>query len=283
MLVDFHSHTRFSDGLLSPKELVQRAVDRRVDVLAITDHDTTAGIAPARAAIAELALPLTLIDGIEISSGWQNHEIHVVGLRLDITDPALQAFIQGQSEKREARAIEMGRRLEKNRLAGCYEGAKALAGEAQVTRAHFARYMVEQGIVDSFQQVFKKYLTRGNPGYVPHNWPDMTEAIGIIKQAGGVAVLAHPTHYKLSNKWLKRLLHDFKAAGGDALEVAMSQQSPQDRINLAQWGNAVGLKASQGSDFHLVSSWSDLGRNLYLPKDAEPIWQDWPELTAVAP
>jgi predicted metal-dependent phosphoesterase TrpH len=281
MLIDFHSHTTSSDGLLTPAELVLRAVERRVDVLAITDHDTTAGIATARQAIAELNLPLLLINGIEISSGWENHEIHVVGLRMDIEHPALQAFIQGQSEKREARAIEMGLRLEKKRIFGAYEGAKALAGEAEVTRAHFARYLVNAGIVDSFPNVFKKYLTKGNPGYVPANWPDLAAAVAVIKQSGGVAVLAHPTHYKLSNKWLKRLLSDFKHAGGDGLEVAMSQQSPQDRVNLAQWGNEIGLKASQGSDFHLISSWCDLGRNLYLPKDAQAIWQDWSEITAL--
>lgn len=279
MLVDFHSHTTASDGLLSPEELVLRAVERRVDVLAITDHDTTAALAPARQFIAEQDLPITLMNGIEISSAWENHEIHVVGLRFDADNEALQAFITAQGERREARALEMGRRLAKNRIEGAYEGAKALADGGAITRAHFARFLVNQGVAANFQAVFKKYLSRGNTGYVPHNWPDLKAAIDVIHQAGGVAILAHPGHYKLTNKWLKRLFQSFKAAGGDGVEVANSQQSPQIRINLGQWAKEAQLKASQGSDFHLISAWCDLGRNLYLPKDAEPIWQDWQELS----
>ncbi|RJG51181.1 PHP domain-containing protein [Motilimonas pumila] len=279
MLVDFHSHTTASDGLLTPEELVLRAVERRVDVLAITDHDTVAALAPAKQFIAEQDLPITLMNGIEISSAWENHEIHVVGLRFDPDNPALQAFIAQQSQRREDRALEMGRRLEKNRIPGAYEGAKALAAEGAITRAHFARYLVSQGVAANFQAVFKKYLSRGNTGYVPHNWPELSEAIAVIQQAGGVAILAHPSHYKLSNKWLKRLFQSFKAAGGDGVEVASSQQSPQTRTNLALWAKEAQLKASQGSDFHLISAWCDLGRNLYLPKDAEPIWQDWQELS----
>ncbi len=280
MLVDFHSHTTASDGVLTPTELVLRAVDKRVQALAITDHDTTAGIAEAQRVIEAQDLPLILVNGVEISCGWENYEIHVVGLRFDQAHPAMLALLQTQQEKREVRALEIGRRLAKANIPDAYDGAKALAGDGQITRAHFARYMVAQNYVDSFQKVFNKYLTRGNPGYVPNNWVSIAEAIDTIHQAGGVAVLAHPAHYKLSNKWLRRLLVAFKEAGGDAMEVATAQQAPQERINLGQWSREYGLLASQGSDFHAASPWRELGRNLYLPKDATAVWQNWSELAA---
>jgi len=275
MLIDLHSHTKASDGQLTPSELVQRAENRQVHVLAITDHDTVDGLAEATAYIQEKALKLTLINGIEVTTNWLNHEIHVVGVNIDPTHPALIALIATQKEKREARAQEMGRRLAKANIPNVYEGAKALAGDGAITRAHFARYMVELGVAPTFPKIFDKYLSRGNTGYVPHDWVDIAEAIEVIHAAGGQAILAHPNHYKLSNKWLRKLLISFKEEGGDAMEVAMGQQSPQMRQQLGLWSKEYDLMASQGSDFHFVGRWRDLGKSLFLPENCQPIWHDW--------
>ncbi|WP_019613303.1 RNase RNM [Psychromonas ossibalaenae] len=276
MLIDLHSHTNASDGQLTPKELVVRAANRQVDMLAITDHDSIDGLAQARQVITEQELKLTLINGIEITTNWLNHEIHVVGVNIDPDNNALLTLIEAQKEKREARAVEMGRRLEKAKIPGVYQGAKALAGEGAITRAHFARYLVEIGAAPTFPKVFDKYLSRGNTGYVPHNWVSMEEAVKVIHLAGGQAVLAHPNHYHLSNKWMRRLFTEFKQFNGDAMEVAMGQQSPQMRLQLAMWSNEYDLLASQGSDFHFVGRWRDLGKALHLPEIAKPLWSDWP-------
>ena len=275
MLIDLHSHTKASDGQLTPSELVQRAENRQVHFLAITDHDTIDGLAEASQYIQDHHLKLQLINGIEITSNWLNHEIHVVGLNIDPTHPALLALIEVQKQKREARAIEMGRRLAKANIEHVYEGAKALAGDGAITRAHFARYLVDIGVAPTFPKVFDKYLSRGNTGYVPHDWVDLSDAIAAIQAAGGQAVLAHPDAYRLSNKWLRKLLITFKAAGGDAMEVAMGQQSPQMRLQLGMWSKEYDLMASQGSDFHFVGRWRDLGKSLFLPDICQPIWHNW--------
>ncbi|WP_163393184.1 RNase RNM [Enterovibrio norvegicus] len=275
MLFDLHSHTTASDGRFSPAELVKRAVDFRVQVLAITDHDTVAGIEPAKQAVLEADLPLHIVNGIEISTVWQNKDIHIVGLNIDLDSPELNTLIAQQAERRDVRAEQIAERLEKHRMPGALEGAKALAGDVPLTRAHFARWMVEQGHVKNMQAVFKKYLTRGNPGYVPPNWCTIAEAVDVIHKAGGQAVIAHPGRYKLTAKWLKRLLEAFKEAGGDGMEIVQPQQSPVERRQLADYAIHYGLLVSQGSDFHYPSPWLELGRNLYLPKGCEGVWESW--------
>jgi len=281
MLIDLHSHSKASDGQLTAKELVERAANRQVDILAITDHDSIDGLAEARQTIIDKGLKLTLIDGIEITTDWLNHEIHVVGVNIDTQHSALTDLIAVQKEKRENRAMEMGHRLGKAKIPGVYEAAKRLAGDGAITRAHFARHLVEIGAAPTFQKVFDKYLSRGNTGYVPHDWVDIEQAIAVIHQAGGQAILAHPNHYHLSNKWMRRLLTEFKQFNGDAMEVAMGQQSPQMRLQLAMWSVEYDLLASQGSDFHFVGRWRDLAKGLYLPEIANPIWRDWPTYQAL--
>ncbi|MBL0544614.1 PHP domain-containing protein [Aeromonas jandaei] len=272
MRFDLHCHTTASDGVLSPAELVRRAAEKEVEVLAITDHDTLAGLDEARSTIAAEQLPLRLVSGVEISTSWEHHEIHIVALGVDEKNPQLTDFLTGQQARREERAQEIGRRLEKCLIPGTYEEAKQLAGDAAVTRAHFARVLVARGVADNMQKVFKKYLSRGNKGYAPAQWPEMGEAITAIHAAGGLAVLAHPSRYDLTAKWIKRLLVAFKAAGGDAMEVSLPQQSPQERANLGQWANEYGLAISVGSDFHFPSNWTELGRHLWLPKEGTPLW-----------
>lgn len=277
VIYDLHSHTTASDGELSPEELVERAIERQINVLAITDHDTTAAITPANDYIAEKNLPLTLISGVEISTLWENIEIHIVGLNIDINYNAMKTLLSSQSQCRETRAMMIGERLEKAGIANAFEGAKALAYGGQVTRGHFARFLVNEGHVASVNKVFKRYLAKGKTGYVPPQWCSIGDAVTAIHEAGGVAVLAHPGRYGLSSKWLKRLTLYFKQLGGDAIEVAQCQQPPQEREQHAALAQLYGLKASLGSDFHRPCSWIELGRNLWLPSGVEPVWSLWQE------
>lgn len=275
-LYDLHSHTTASDGSLSPAALVIRAAQMRVGVLAITDHDTTAGLAEAVATIKQQQLPIRLISGVEISTLWENHEIHIVGLGMDIQHPSICQLLSQQSEHRYSRAQEISARLAKARIPDAWEGANRLAEGGQVTRGHFARYLVELGLASNVGQVFKKYLAKGKTGYVPAQWCTIEQAIDAIKQSGGQAVLAHPGRYDLTAKWLKRILAHFAEHGGDAMEVAQCQQAPHERAQLAQYARDYNLLASQGSDFHQPCSWIELGRKLWLPAGVEPVWRDWP-------
>lgn len=275
MLYDLHSHTTASDGRLTPEALVKRALDYRVQVLAITDHDTTSALAPAREFINKNQLPLHLINGIEISTVWENKDIHVVGLNLDLNSSALQTLIQAQAERRDIRSRLMAERLEKHRIHGALEGVTELAAGAPITRSHFAQWLVAQGHAKTLQAVFKQFLTKGNPGYVPPQWCSIKEAVDVIHQAKGQAVLAHPGRYKLTAKWLKRLLQTFVDAGGDAMEVAQPQQALHERRLLADYAIQYGLLCSQGSDFHYSTPWLELGRHLYLPKGCQAVWEEW--------
>ncbi|RZQ52235.1 phosphatase [Pseudoalteromonas phenolica] len=272
---DLHSHSTFSDGRLSVDALLERATEKGVDVLALTDHDTVSGIEPAKQFIADRDLNLELVAGVEISTKWESFEIHIVGLSIDIENTHLLNLLTEQQGKREARAQEIGRRLAKKGYKDIYEQAKALAKDAEITRAHFAQALVERGVAKNIQGVFKKFLARGKTGYVPSNWCDMATAIAAIQAAGGVSVLAHPGRYQMSNKWLRKLLNEFKLAGGQAMEVALPQQAPSERQFLGQLSQEFDLLASQGSDFHYPMPWSDLGKNLYLPKDCQAVWQFW--------
>ncbi|WP_075181899.1 PHP domain-containing protein [Pantoea sp. 1.19] len=282
-LYDLHSHTTASDGLLTPAELVTRAVAMRVGVLAITDHDSVAGIAPARAAIQRAQLPLQLMTGVEISTLWEHHEIHIVGLGFDPQHPAMSALLAEQRQRRQARAVAIAGRLEKARLPGALAGAQALAGDGAITRGHFARWLIAEGKAETMAQVFKQYLARGKTGYAPPQWCTIEQAIDAIHHSGGRAVLAHPGRYGLSGKWLKRLLTCFSDAGGEALEVAQCQQPPNERTQLAALAHTFDLAASQGSDFHMPCPWIELGRKLWLPKGVEAIWSRYPALQCAAP
>lgn len=275
VVYDLHSHTTASDGRLTPEELVHRAVEKNIHTLAITDHDTTAGIVPAQQEIARAGLALRLIAGVEISTVWENHEIHIVGLGIDIAHPEMVDFLAAQGERRNQRARLIAERLEKARIPGAWEGAQRYANGGMITRGHFARFLVEAGRATEPAKVFKHYLARGKIGYVPPQWCTIEQAIDVIHHSGGLAVVAHPGRYDLSAKWLKRLLKYFADAGGDAMEVAQCQQASGERTQLASYAQQFGLLASQGSDFHQVSPWIELGRKLWLPAGVTPVWQRW--------
>ncbi|HHF0557098.1 RNase RNM [Vibrio diabolicus] len=275
MRIDLHSHTTASDGRLEPKDLVERALSFDIEVLAITDHDTVDGLALAKQHVQDNNLPIKIINGIEISTVWQNKDIHVVGLNIDPENEQLSALIEQQKQHRITRSELIAERLQKATREGVLEEVRQIAGDAPVTRAHFAKWLVDNGYAKTMQMVFKKYLTRNNPGYVPPNWCSMKDAVDAIHAAGGLAVLAHPGRYKLTAKWIKRLLAAFVEANGDAMEVAQPQQAQQERRNLADYAIQYKLLASQGSDFHYPSPWMELGRNLWLPAGVEPVWKDW--------
>lgn len=275
MKIDLHSHTFCSDGILSPEDLVARAVEKKLNVLAITDHDTVAGLAAAAAYIKAQQLPLQLIQGVEISTSWYEFEIHIVGLQINPNDSELLLRLQSQQQRRLERATEMARRLTKFQVPDCLPAVLELANGAALTRTHFARHLVNIGKASSMNNVFKKYLARGKAGYVPNNWVDLATAVQWIHDAGGVAVLAHPLKYNLNGKWLTKLMREFALAGGDAAEVASPQQTPVQKREIWRLCQLFELKASVGSDFHQPTQWNELGRGLYMTDDIIPIWQDW--------
>ncbi|RLV58559.1 PHP domain-containing protein [Parashewanella curva] len=272
-LIDLHCHSTASDGQLTPPELISRAVANQVNIIAITDHDTVAGLPMAHGYIAAQNLPIKLINGVEISTNWKNHDIHIVGLNIDPTCPELENFLSTQRELRNERAAEIGRRLEKAGVLGAYDGAKSYAGGAALSRGHYARWLADNGYAKCVGSVFKKYMSKGKTGYVPNNWQSIEKAISIIHLAGGQAVLAHPSGYKFSAKWLRRLVREFKEAGGDAIEVVLGQQSLNDRANLIALSHQNELMGSLGSDFHFPGGWLDLGKNMYQPKGVNWIWE----------
>lgn len=271
---DLHSHSWVSDGTLSPAALVQRAAAAGVDVLALTDHDDTAGSAEARRAAD--AAGLTLLPGVEISVTWQGMTVHIVGLNIDPEAPELLAGLARLREFRDWRAREIGLRLAERGLAGAYEGAAALSRGRIISRTHFAHYLVSCGCGKDVREVFKHYLRRNKPGHVAGQWAALDEAVGWIRAAGGVAVVAHPARYELTATKLRRLLGEFSECGGEAMEVVSGSHTPADVQTMARHARTLGLLASSGSDFHGPENpWVELGRLPPLPDGLIPVWQRW--------
>lgn len=274
MIYDLHTHSNASDGILSPAALVMRARQRGVTHLALTDHDTVQGLQSARAQ-AEIE-GINLINGIELSCLWAGRGIHVVGLNVDASSVQLQQAIAAQQEARDARGIEIGKRLEKAGIPEALEGARRLAGDAVLGRPHFARYLVERGFSNSINGAFKQYLGAGKPGDIKHRWPDIADMVAAIRAAGGVAVLAHPAKYELTRTKLRELVAVFKEAGGQAIEVISGQQASNETEALAQITTQFDLYASCGSDFHMPDQpWQELGSFAQLPSSCRPVWQLW--------
>jgi len=275
MKIDLHSHTHYSDGHLSPKELIDRAHNMQVNVLAITDHDTVDGIQVAMDYQAEQKRSMQILSGVEISTSWHNFDIHILGLNVDHTNAQFLARLDEQSQERDRRAQQMSDKLAKVGIANVFEDAKTLAGVGQITRAHFARVLVQRQVVRDFDSVFKKYLGKGKKAHVKPQWISIEEAITWIHDAGGKAVLAHPGHYDMTTKWLKRLVAEFANAGGDGMEVVHAHLTPERKKLLADMATEHSLQASSGSDFHYPNRWTELGKNLTLPEQLVPIWHDW--------
>lgn len=274
--IDLHCHSTLSDGLLSPEELVAHAASQGVKVLALTDHDEVAGLARARAAAEQHGI--CFIDGVEISVTWKKRTLHIVGLRVNpLYPPLLEAFAKVRVG-RDLRARQMAEGLAKAGIAGAYEGARAIAGNSVMTRSHFAQFMVKHGHAKNVKSVFKKFLVKGKPGYVYHEWMSLEEAVGLIRDSGGVAVLAHPGRYDLGFVNMHLLLHEFRGYGGVALEVVTGSHQPPQYAEFAKLAHRFDLKASQGSDYHGPGlSYMAMGRLPDLPAGCVPVWHDWPE------
>ena len=245
---DLHCHSTASDGILSPTEVVLRAHEKGVNVLALTDHDTVAGVPEARKQ-AE-ALGIQLINGVELSTLWEGHSIHIVGLGFDLSHEKMTALLTEQANLRDSRAQEIGAKL---------------AGKGEVTRAHYARHLVQIGKVANDGQAFKRYLGLGKSAYVKPQWVDIPSAIKIIHTAGGVAVFAHPLRYTMTMKWVRKLTESFKAWGGDAIEISGCGQSRDQYQLLVKLAEEHQLAGSIGSDFHFPCAWVELGKLAPLP------------------
>lgn len=271
---DLHCHSNQSDGILSPEALVSRAKAKHVDVLALTDHDTIAGVMRARAQ-AELE-DLELVNGIEFSCLWAGRNIHIVGLAFDPDNPDLVQAVEEQAKARQTRAREIATKLEKHGFEDIYDAAAELAAGGSIGRPHFAQAMVEKGHVRSIDQAFKRYLGAGKPGDVKQHWPEIGDVIDIIREAGGIAVLAHPLKYKITRTKLIKLVEDFVDCGGGAIEVVSGFQKMQETSDMVRIAKKYGLLASCGSDFHAPGGqWAELGQMADMPKDVAPVWQHW--------
>jgi 3',5'-nucleoside bisphosphate phosphatase len=274
--VDLHSHTNASDGSLSPVELCRRALEQGVELLAITDHDTVRGYRDAAAWLQTQDLPLRLVAAAEYSCVWKNIGVHVVGLDIDIEHPATVAAGAFFDKARRERAALIAAKLEKLGIKGSLEGALALAGDSQIGRPYFARYLVEKGYVRSEDEAFDRYLGAGKPGDIRLLWPELAEVVAWIRAAGGTPVLAHPTKYRLTATRLRRLVADFQASGGAAMEVVVGRQPADVTAFMTQLCTQNGLTGSVGSDFHRPGmAWCELGKIDELPITCEPVWKHW--------
>lgn len=282
--LDLHCHSTASDGALPPAELVARAAARGSRMLALTDHDCTAGLAEAGEAAREHGLDL--IRGVEISVSWRTRTIHIVGLDIDPDCPALAAGLRVVREGRVERARRMEAALAKIGIHGAFDGAMALCGNPEmIGRTHFARFLVESGEVKNVATVFRKYLVKGKPGYVPHQWAELADAVGWIRAAGGVAVIAHPGRYDIGRQLQEELVQDFKAVGGEAIEVVSASHTLDQTHKFALLAARMELLASAGSDFHAPGEGGrDVGLTQDLPPVCVPVWSRFtpPRATPVA-
>ena len=274
LVYDLHTHTTASDGELSPKELVIKAKANGVDVLAITDHDTTEGIAEAE--IEACKQNIRLLPGIELSVSWMDKNFHIVGLGIDPDNEKLKISLTETKELRQQRAIEIGKKLEKIGVTKAYYEAKELAGTHTLTRSHFARVLINQGFAKDSREVFKKYLIHNKPGFVKTNWVEMASGIQLIKDSGGEAILAHPMRYNITASWLRRFLVAFKEAGGIGIEVVTGSSNTDEIATTAAYARRFELSGSAGSDYHgFDNTWVKLGQLAAMPESVTPVWEKW--------
>ncbi len=270
---DLHCHSTVSDGLLTPAELARRAKANGVDLWALTDHDEIDGLAEARAEAA--AIGLGFVNGVEVSVSWGDDQtVHIVGLGFDAGYAPLVEGLVTVRSGRDSRAQRMAAELDKVGIHGAYEGALKYAGNpALISRAHFARYIVELGHAKEVKYVFDWWLAKGKPGYVTHPWATMEEALGWIHAAGGLAVIAHPGRYRLTKAQLRDMFVAFKSLGGEGIEVISGSHNAEEMQECARVAREFGFLASRASDFHGPGeSWIDLGKLPNLPEDLTPVW-----------
>lgn len=270
---DLHCHSVVSDGTLTPEELAARASANGVELWALTDHDEVGG--QHRAAAAAKAHGMKYLTGTEISVTFAGETVHIVGLGFDADDPRMKEGLVRTRGGRGPRALEMAEGLARVGIHGAYEGALKYVGNPElISRTHFARFLVEVGACKDTPEVFRKYLTEGKPGYVPHRWASLSDAVAWITQSGGVAVIAHPARYKFTANEEYALFSEFKAHGGRGVEVVTGSHTAAEYVKYAETAKEFGLAASRGSDFHSPDeSHTDLGTLPYLPGGLTPVWE----------
>ena len=274
MKIDLHNHSYYSDGVLSPSEIVLLAKEQGCDVFALTDHDTTDGILEAQQKADEIGLQL--VHGVEVSAMWSNMTVHIVGLGVDIDNEVLRQGLQRHQDFRQIRAEKMARGLGGAGVFNALEKVKIVAKKGMITRTHFAQMLVQEGVCKDMRSVFKRFLTGKKPGGVGGKWAEFDEVIEWIHAAGGKAVLAHPLRYRMTNTKIKRLLGHLSGAGLDGVEVVTGSSSGDEITLVSQWAKEFGLLASIGSDYH---GWPNqrvrIGHLLDMPNVNETIWKDW--------
>jgi predicted metal-dependent phosphoesterase TrpH len=273
--IDLHCHSTASDGLLNPEELVARAAANGVEILALTDHDGVSGLAEARARAESEGV--RFVDGVEISVTWEGTTVHIVGLQIDPQDPVLLSGLESIREGRATRAEKMGEALAAAGVPDSLAGAKTYAeNPSLISRSHFARHLVKTGCAPDVKSVFQRYLVKGKPGFVPHQWASLGDAVSWIRASGGIAVVAHPGRYHFSKPELHAFLAEFRDSGGAGIEVVTGSHSPEQYFEFARIAREFGLTASRGSDYHgKGESRADLGALPRLPGDLKPVWHDW--------
>ena len=277
IVIDLHSHSTISDGILSPTELVNHAHTKKVKVLALTDHDDIAGLVEAKKEAQRLNM--IFVNGVEISVTWRKRTVHIVGLHFDSNDKNLDKNLSLIRSGRNERAKKMAHGLGLAGIDNAFDGAKNYAQAGTLGRIHFARYIVERGFAKDIKSVFKKYLTQGKPGYVEHEWAQLKDAVKWINDAGGVAVIAHPGRYDMGTKLYPSLFAEFQECGGTGVEIISGSQDLSQTKYFTNLANEFGLLASCGSDFHGPGiSFREMGQNRPLPSDCIPVWHNWHEL-----
>ncbi|MCP5160472.1 MAG: PHP domain-containing protein [Hahellaceae bacterium] len=272
--IDLHCHSHFSDGFLSPTELLKRAASNGVEVLALTDHDSISGLEEARQASFDTGI--SLINGCEFSCRWNGLGVHILGLNFDLANENLNRFLVQQNLLRWDRARLINEKLHRKGLTGVLENVDLNSRQVPPSRPDLAAAMVRLGYVKDTAEAFKKYLGTGKVAEVPQVWPLIDTVVQVINEAGGGAVIAHPTRYKLSGTKLRSFMMEFKGLGGEAIEVVYSGQKQGEIGMLTDYAARAGLLASVGSDFHTPAyPWADLGRITSLPERASPIWLQW--------
>ena len=270
---DLHCHSVVSDGTLTPEELAARAKANGVELWSLTDHDEIGG--QHRAAAAARSQGMAYLTGTEISVTFAGNTVHIVGLGFDPDNAALAQGLSATRGGRGERAQEMAAQLAQVGIHGAYEGALKFVGNPElISRTHFARFLVETQVCRDTNEVFRKYLTEGKPGYVPHRWATLGDAVRWINEAGGLAVIAHPARYKFTANEEYALFSEFKAHGGAGVEVVTGSHTAAEYVTYAAMAEEFGLAASRGSDFHSPDeSHTDLGTLPYLPGHLTPIWE----------
>jgi predicted metal-dependent phosphoesterase TrpH len=273
--VDLHCHSNVSDGVLAPAAVAAYARKGGVDAWALTDHDEIKGIKAAREAAAGLGM--RFVAGVEISVTWANETVHVVGLQIDEDAPQLVQGLAATRAGRDARGREIAHQLALAGIPGAYEGALKYVGNPDLlSRTHFARFLVEIGACDNTPEVFRKYLSEGKPGYVPHRWASLADAVGWIRSAGGIPVIAHPGRYRFDRTAEGALFDEFKQLGGTTIEVVTGSHTPDQYAVYAEMAKRYGFLASRGTDFHAPGeSRVEFDKLPPLPAGLVPVWHDW--------